>query len=721
MSFAVPSWILSLQDLTLGYKYTPCSSEFRTGLDHFRGWCAALSLPKIFRKYFEFEKEGTNIQVELQPPRCREACATCARCSRTRTQLQVLQIEVARLQNQLVSKSRLCALSVANISGGASSGTSPRPLSKVRTSFVTVERSGQMGIGLKRENSGTEPSMAKRRTSFSIDEQDHPKETVERKESIATEFQARKNSTAIKETIPESAVETPQSESNKRLGGGDQKKQTAKPTKVEEKTTGGPSNGHTNGSVKPAAVKSADKPTTAKTISKPAAISTAKTTTAAKVSPKKARTPVPKTPTTPVRSQVKQAPAKIPDKKPEKKPEKKSSRASLASTNTSKPASKPATSTAHGSAPKTRIQPSPPQTGFVKPRPKSPTRPIKLPASLTAHTASSGSKTAIAPPQTSSRQSLSRASGNIQPTNSLQAHHAVSRSPSRASTTGKTTLARKPSILKPGHSRPSLGPPPAALKKQSSRQSLPQQAAPADEGFLARMMRPTTSSASKTIAEKTPLTPPKRSQSVKRPETKDGPPNVVTPLASPAAKPKAAPKEVKDVASSSKATPIKKEEKPKVVEPVKAAKEEIVKAPAEAAPAEITEPAEEPKAEVEEAKLTEPDINHIDEPVAAKEELVVVEKETVLVKDEPVVAPPAAKVEALVPEVAKEEKHEVSVVEEPVAKAEPEHVDSDAIVEQKASVPASMEELEDPEDAKARQEIERLNAEVMKAQTEDVE
>jgi hypothetical protein len=586
-----------------------------------------------------------------------------------------------------------------------------------------------MGIGLKRENSGTEPSMSKRRTSFSIDEQDHPKETAERKESIATEFQARKNSTAIKETIPETAVETPQSESDKRLGGGDQKKESTKHTKVEEKkTTGGPSNGHTNGSVKPAAAKSADKPTTAKTISKPAAISTAKTTTAAKVSPKKAKTPVPKTPTTPVRSQVKGVPAKTPDKKPEKRPEKKSSRASLAATNTSNPASKSATSAAHGSAPKTRIQPSPPQTGFVKPRPKSPTRPIKLPASLTAHTASSGSKTATAPPQTSSRQSLSRASGNIQPTNSLQAHHAVSRSPSRASTTGKATLDRKPSTLKPGHNRPSLGPPPAALKKQTSRQSLPQQAAPADEGFLARMMRPTTSSASKTIVEKTPLTPPKRSQSVKRPETKDGPPKAVTPLASPAAKPKAAPKEVKAVASSSKATPVKKEEKPKAVEPVKAAKEEVTKAPAEAAPAEIIEPVEEIKAEVEETKPIEPEISHVDEPVAAKEEPVVVEQETAPVEVEPVLAPPPAEVEAPVPEVAKEEKHEISAVEVPenakeesVVNAEPEHVESEAIVEQKVVVPASVEELEDPEDKAAREEIARLNAEVMKAQAEDVE
>lgn len=592
---------------------------------------------------------------------------------------------------------------------------------------MTVERSGQMGIALKRENSGGEPSMLKRRTSFSIDEQEHPKQTAERQESIATEFQARNSSTVIKDTIPESAIETPQSESDKRLGGGDQKKQTTKPSKVEEKkTTAGPSNGHTNGSAKPAAVKSADMPTTAKTISRPAAISTAKTTTTAKVSPKKIKTPAPKTPTTPVRTQVKEAPAKSPDKKPEKKtgkqPEKKPSRASLASSGTSKPASKPTTTPTQGSAPKTRIQPSPPQTGFVKPRPKSPTRPIKLPASLTAHTASSGSKTATAPPRTSSRQSLSRASGNIQPTNSLQAHHAVSRSPSRASTTGKSTLTRKPSTLKPGHSRPSLGPPPAALKKQTSRQSLPQ-AAPADEGFLARMMRPTTSSASKTIVEKAaPLTPPKRSQSVKRPSTKDGPSKVVTPLASPAAKapkqlaPKAMPKVVNATASSSQDAPVKEEEEPKAVESVPAAKEEVAEAPVETAPAEITESVEEPQVDVEETKATEPEVSHVEEPV-------VVEEEPAPVEDEPVVAPSVPDVEApITPKVTEEENHEVGAAKElevekevPEAEAEPERVESEPIVEQKASVPAKVEELEDPADREAREEIERLNAEVMAA------
>ena len=67
-----------------------------------------------FRKYFEISsnlsREGRNTtQVDLEPPRCREASATCAQCSRIRTQPRVLQIEVVHLRVQLVSKTRLCA------------------------------------------------------------------------------------------------------------------------------------------------------------------------------------------------------------------------------------------------------------------------------------------------------------------------------------------------------------------------------------------------------------------------------------------------------------------------------------------------------------------------------------------------------------------------------------------------------------------------------------
>lgn len=148
------------------------------------------------------------------------------------------------------------------------------------------------------------------------------------------------------------------------------------------------------------------------------------------------------------------------------------------------------------------LQSPPSTTGFVKPKVKSPTRPIKLPPSLTTHTTSSGGKV------NAPRQSLSRASGTI---------HAVDsrgRPPSITSvSTGGTAPARPASTkgLKRqsstiGRPRPSLGPPP----KQPAKDHPPiKREKEVDEGFLARMMRPTQASASKTT-EKVHTSPPRK-------------------------------------------------------------------------------------------------------------------------------------------------------------------------------------------------------------------
>merc|ERR1712093_627359 len=219
-------------------------------------------------------------------------------CSRTRT--RVHQTEDVLLENQ--QQVSLCTLHccwghLLRILGGASTGTSPRPLSKVRTSFVTVVGTGgQQGLGLKRDMSG-EPSMQKRRASFSIDEEDNPMATLERKTSIATEKEARKNSSAIEETIPENAL---QESDTKLSSGSDQRKDHVKPTaKVEEKKLSTGTNGHTNGTSK-AAAKPAEKskPVEKKQMSRPPPISTAKSAAAPKLSPKKTKEPVPRTPTT---------------------------------------------------------------------------------------------------------------------------------------------------------------------------------------------------------------------------------------------------------------------------------------------------------------------------------------------------------------------------------------------------------------------------------------
>ncbi|TGJ85711.1 hypothetical protein E0Z10_g3026 [Xylaria hypoxylon] len=161
---------------------------------------------------------------------------------------------------------------------------------------------------------------------------------------------------------------------------------------------------------------------------------------------------------------------------------------------------------------------APSDTGFVKPKPKSPTRPVKLPSSLTTHTAASAQKHGSGNTAPAPRQSLSRASGNAQ---HLSANPTTHRSPSRnsVSTTGTTTatttktLKHKPSSV--GRSRPSLGPPP---KQENKNQPAAKREGHVDESFLARMMRPTQSSAKKT-SEKTPVTPPrKQSTPVKKPD-----------------------------------------------------------------------------------------------------------------------------------------------------------------------------------------------------------
>ena len=655
--------------------------------------------------------------------------------------------------------------------GIASSGTSPRPLSKIRTSFVTVEKSGQMGLQLRRENSG-EPSLARRRTSFSIDEVDNPKATAERKESIASEFQARKNSLVIAEVIPESAIETPSLESDKRLGLPKAKAELKK-TGASTGTAGAAtSNGHTNGASKPA-TKSVEKIT-----NRPAPISVTKVAVASKSSPIKS--PLPRTPTTP---RGRGRPAEVSKKELDKKSEK-TMKASLAPSQSSKPATQPVKTAAITS--KTRHHSSPPQTGFVKPKPRSPTRPVKLPASLTAHTASSGSKTATASAQTS-RQSLSRASGSI--SSSAQAHHVVTRSPSRTNS-NVSTLHRKPSNLNKASSRPSLGPPPSNLKNQPSRQSLPPSTAPADDGFLARMMRPTTSSASKVLDHK-PETPPKRAQSARRPATSDGPSRIQAPKVVSAA-PKA--KDVSTAKHAAKETHparlVAKKEVPKEThelasEPAETAKAESLVAAGSSieltAEANLIQANEVTQSEVEKAQVTEEVVtqaqgdlaetgaaaSHVakeDQVIASEaEESVIRTGETAapLELTEPakevlttIIEPPtpvaaSAPVEEEIkehePAIAAEKKVEVEsaepvISEEHKAEVEEAKPEAEDIKHQEVQAPATtttvplvlplIEEkdpeavpkvtatkpkrMEDPEDVKAREEIAKLNADLMK-------
>lgn len=156
-----------------------------------------------------------------------------------------------------------------------------------------------------------------------------------------------------------------------------------------------------------------------------------------------------------------------------------------------KPAPKPTNTTSHPPTTPKAAKPNtekkaapasgPSPGGFVKPRPKSPTRPVKLPASLTTHTTASGSR--------------SRTSGSAPPVS----HENLARSASRSKALGRSSSAA-------GRQRPSIGPPP---KQPAKDQPVVKKDAKVDEGFLARMMRPTQSSASKKN-DKVPVTPPRR-------------------------------------------------------------------------------------------------------------------------------------------------------------------------------------------------------------------
>lgn len=150
---------------------------------------------------------------------------------------------------------------------------------------------------------------------------------------------------------------------------------------------------------------------------------------------------------------------------------------------TKKTATKPASS-----APASKDPTTTSPTGFKKPKPRSPTRPIRLPSHLTAPTASSAAKHGeeAAPPK-------------------------VVRKPATVSKPAPKPAA---SVAKKQPARASLAPSTTTTKRPESRTST---AAGSGDGFLARMMRPTASSASKTHDK--PASPPRRAAGAK-PATK---------------------------------------------------------------------------------------------------------------------------------------------------------------------------------------------------------
>jgi len=87
-----------------------------------------------------------------------------------------------------------------------------------------------------------------RRGNFWLQEETDHEEIQERKQSIAEEFQARRDSIAVSEIVPEFAIDTPDIETSKQLGqqtssadakpaGGSSTANPDKPTTVEEPNT----------------------------------------------------------------------------------------------------------------------------------------------------------------------------------------------------------------------------------------------------------------------------------------------------------------------------------------------------------------------------------------------------------------------------------------------------------------------------------------------------
>ncbi|EEP77466.1 predicted protein [Uncinocarpus reesii 1704] len=144
-----------------------------------------------------------------------------------------------------------------------------------------------------------------------------------------------------------------------------------------------------------------------------------------------------------------------------------------------------------------------------KVRHKSPTRPVRLPSSMTAPTASSAAKTSNASSRPASRNGVNVDNKAMRKPSSLRVDRAVS---GPRTTAPSTTVRKQPS-------RAALAPPPnIGVERPKSRTSNVNARAP-DESFLARMMRPTASSANK-VHDKIEAKSPPRSTRTARPVRK---------------------------------------------------------------------------------------------------------------------------------------------------------------------------------------------------------
>ncbi|KAJ9503675.1 hypothetical protein H2202_000814 [Exophiala xenobiotica] len=397
-----------------------------------------------------------------------------------------------------------------------------RPVSKVRASFVAVERPGENGsapiLGLRRpsEVSNREENKENSTTAVWSPERRAASRNMSSLEGPKMEEQSHNGSTngglgtilkgsAFAESTP-SKDKSEVKNLNKALASSQvQEKLSQTPSKPKDETKSAAmvEKMHTNGG-KPGPPPATTLQTTksAQPVKAPPTRQiVTKTAPTAKPNPSP-RSPVtskssPRTPTSPI-AHIRGGPAKI---KGVMESAKRAQEARVAAKQKSEQPNQ-----AQATVPKPNIHqkqvthPVKKEKTPTSPRavrPKSSTRPAKLPAAATATTASAAAKhdTQNSPTEPETRKSIAKRPSTI------------SMRPPRASTSSTTgTLAKKTSRASLANDRP----------KSRVSTSKP------DEGFLARMMRPTTSSAQK-AHEKAQVNSPPRTKTAPTNKHKEAP------------------------------------------------------------------------------------------------------------------------------------------------------------------------------------------------------
>ncbi|KAI0976915.1 hypothetical protein F4678DRAFT_128969 [Xylaria arbuscula] len=414
--------------------------------------------------------------------------------------------------------------------GTPSPSASPRPLSKVRTSFVAVEKDGR--IGLRREPSEDSVSVSSRRKLSNDTDATTPQFISERPDVFSDKMSTTTGSGLFKTNLSHEAIpESPSQDTPAKPSSPKPSSPKSSPPKTSPKTSPNANPDKIIDEEEPQTKMLSGDPTESSAVRLGGTVfnegisdalnGTSTVTKAKATAPEGTKEdtepvpkPTPKTTTTTTPAPVSTAKTTIKAaKSPLTAKPTNGKELTKAASSSANPKRAPALRTSASRAALTSQ--GTPNTGFVKPKPKSPTRPVKLPSSLTTHTASSAQKHGNTSTVPAPRQSLSRASGNVA-NSTLNTRSPSRNSVSAVSTSATRTLKHKPSSL--GRSRPSLGPPP---KLEAKEQHPPKRDSQVDEGFLARMMRPTQSSAKK-VADKAPVSPPRRQNNpVRKPDAKD--------------------------------------------------------------------------------------------------------------------------------------------------------------------------------------------------------